>query len=69
MEITTNEKQDTVLTNVNSRIVILGENGEQIKIKVKDNGFEVKYSDNKIILNEGSIDLKKRGPKGQKYWI
>jgi len=69
MEITTNEKNDTVLTNVNTRLVILNENGEQIKIKVKENGFEVKYSDNKIILHDGNIDLKKKASKGQRYWI
>jgi hypothetical protein len=69
MEIKTNEKEEIVITNVESKLVIINENGEQIKISLKDNGFEIKYSVNKILLHDGNIDLRKRLNKGQSYWI
>ena len=36
LQITTNEKNDAIITNPNRRLVIENEMGEQIKIKIKE---------------------------------
>ena len=39
LQITTNEKNDVIITNPKRRLVIDNENGEQIKLKIKDGKF------------------------------
>ena len=54
LQITTNEKNDAIITNPNRRLVIETEMGEQIKIKIKDGKFEIKFQDKKIVISNGS---------------
>ena len=57
LQITTNEKNDVIIRNPDRRLVIENEMGEQIKIKIKDGKFEIKFQDKKILISNGSFDL------------
>lgn len=69
LQITTNEKNDVIITNPNRRLVIENEMGEQIKIKIKDGKFEIKFQDKKIVISNGSFELKNKSLPKHRYWI
>ena len=50
LQITTNEKNDVIIRNPDRRLVIENEMGEEIKIKIKDGKFEIKFQDKKIVI-------------------
>jgi|LakMenEpi03Aug12_release.lakeMendotaPanAssembly.Ray.scaffolds.fasta_scaffold168301_2 hypothetical protein len=69
LQITTNEKNDVIITNPTRRLVINNENGEQIKLKIKDGKFEIKFQDKKIVISNGSFELKNKSSQKHSYWI
>ena len=69
LQITTNEKNDAIITNPNRRLVIENEMGEQIKIKIKDGKFEIKFQDKKVVISNGSFELKNKSLQKHTYWI
>ena len=69
LQITTNEKNDVIITNPNRRLVIENEMGEQIKIKIKEGKFEIKFQDKKIVISNGSFELKNKSLQKPTYWI
>jgi hypothetical protein len=69
LQITTNEKNDVIITNPKKRLVIENEDGEQIKLKIKDGKFEIKFQDKKIIISNGSFELKNKPAQKHSYWI
>jgi hypothetical protein len=50
-------------------LVIDNENGEQIKLKIKDGKFEIKFQDKKIVISNGSFELKNKSSQKHSYWI
>jgi hypothetical protein len=69
LQITTNEKNDVIITNPTRRLVIENGSGEQIKLKIKDDKFEIKFQDKKIIISNGSFELKNKTLQKHSYWI
>ena len=69
LQITTNDKNDVIITNPKRRLVIDNENGEQIKLKIKDGKFEIKFQDKKIVISNGTFELKNKPQQKQGYWI
>jgi len=69
LQITTNEKNDVIIRNPDRRLVIENETGEQIKIKIKDGKFEIKFQDKKIVISNGSFELKNKSLQKHRYWI
>ena len=69
LQITTNEKNDVIITNPKRRLVIDNENGEQIKLKIKDGKFEIKFQDKKIVISNGTFELKNKQHQKHGYWI
>jgi hypothetical protein len=69
LQITTNEKNDAIITNPTKRLVIENEDGEQIKLKIKDGKFEIKFQDKKIVISNGSFELKNKPAQKHTYWI
>jgi hypothetical protein len=49
--------------------VIENENGEQIKLKIKDGKFEIKFQDKKIVISNGTFELKNKQHQKHGYWI
>jgi hypothetical protein len=69
LQITANEKNDVIITNPKKRLVIENENGEQIKLKIKDGKFEIKFQDKKIVISNGTFELKNKQHQKHGYWI
>jgi hypothetical protein len=69
LQITTNDKNDVIITNPKRRLVIDNENGEQIKLKIKDGKFEIKFQDKKIVISNGTFELKNKQQQKHGYWI
>ena len=69
LQITTNDKNDVIITNPKRRLVIDNENGEQIKLKIKDGKFEIKFQDKKIVISNGTFELKNKQHQHHGYWI
>jgi len=69
LQITTNDKNDVIITNPKRRLVIDNENGEQIKLKIKDGKFEIKFQDKKIVISNGAFELKNKQHQKHGYWI
>jgi hypothetical protein len=69
LQITTNDKNDVIITNPKRRLVIDNENGEQIKLKIKDGKFEIKFQDKKIVISNGTFELKNKQHQKHGYWI
>lgn len=69
LQITTNEKNDVIITNPHRRLVIENELGEQIKIKIKDGKFEIKFQDKKVVISNESFELKNKSLQKHTYWI
>jgi hypothetical protein len=69
LQITTNDKYYVIITNPKRRLVIDNENGEQIKLKIKDGKFEIKFQDKKIVISNGSFELKNKSSQKHSYWI
>jgi hypothetical protein len=69
LQITTNDKNDVIITNPKRRLVIDNENGEQIKLKIKDGKFEIKFQDKKIVISNGTFELKNKPQQKHGYWI
>jgi hypothetical protein len=69
LQITTNDKNDVIITNPKRRLVIDNENGEQIKLKIKDGKFEIKFQDKKIVISNGVFELKNKQHQKHGYWI
>jgi len=69
LQITTNDKNDVIITNPKRRLVIDNENGEQIKLKIKDGKFEIKFQDKKIVISNGTFELKNKSLQKHRYWI
>jgi hypothetical protein len=62
-------ENDVIITNPKRRLVIDNENGEQIKLKIKDGKFEIKFQDKKIIISNGTFELKNKQQQKHGYWI
>ena len=69
LQITTNEKNDAIIHNPDRRLIIENEMGEQIKVKIKDGKFEIKFQDKKIVISNGSFELKNKSLQKHTYWI
>ena len=69
LQITTNDKNDVIITNPKRRLVIDNENGEQIKLKIKDGKFEIKFQDKKIVISNGTFELKNKQHQKHGYCI
>jgi hypothetical protein len=69
LQITTNDKNDVIITNPKRRLVIDNENGEQIKLKIKDGKFEIKFQDKKIVISNSTFELKNKQQQKHGYWI
>jgi len=69
LQITTNEKNDAIIRNPDRRLVIENEMGEQVKVKIKDGKFEIKFQDKKIMISNGSFELKNKSLQKHTYWI
>ena len=69
LQIMTNEKNDVIITNPKKRLVVENENGEQIKLKIKDGKFEIKFQDKKIVISNGAFELKNKPEQKHSYWI
>lgn len=69
LQITTNDKNDIIITNPKKRLVVENENGEQIKLKIKDGKFEIKFQNKKIVISNGTFELKNKQHQKHGYWI
>lgn len=69
LQLTANDKGEIMIINPKKRFVLENENGEQIKLKIKDGKFEIKFQDKKIIISNGIFELKNKSQQKHCYWI